>query len=312
MYRWQVVVSVWLHWLLLLAHAGLCPDAASMSRLPPTCQWLAKVCVDQNVYVLYDNKYNPRHELFQHVPRLKLDNISADYYGYGDVWGTHFSHPEPLLRPATGGEETRELAHPQFSRCTIPLIIYASRLYMYGHFFTNTVASIHVMQQSGLLDRRLSIVIDTFGMQLERFQRFLLAPFTPFDVTTLSHLSSRQPYERPESYNPDGQHGRCFWNLLACQFNANTSGHLPKTLDSPLWSTGQTILQHYRHKLPPIDPEFANNSKLRVLIAVLPRRSKLRALVNQDQVWSWCTKFKPPAGVKDWHGTSCLLHEFGQ
>lgn len=152
MYRWQVVVSVWLHWL-LFTHAGLCPDTA-FNRVPPACQRLIKVCVDQNIYVLYDNQFNPRHELFQRLPRLKLDNISADYYGYSDIWGTRFPHPEPLLRPATGGEETRELAHPQFSRCTIPLIIYASRLYMYGHFFSNTVASIHVMQQTGLLDRR--------------------------------------------------------------------------------------------------------------------------------------------------------------
>lgn len=154
MHRWQVVVSIWLQWLLLAANAGLCPDTAFIPKLPSVCQSLTKVCLDQNVYVLYENQHNPRHELFRHIPRLKLVNISADYYGYGDVWGTHFSHPEPLLRPATGGEETRELAHPQFTRCTVPLVIYTSRLYMYGHFFTNTVASIHVMQQGGLLDKR--------------------------------------------------------------------------------------------------------------------------------------------------------------
>lgn len=137
-------------------------------------------------------------------------------------------------------------------------------------------------------------------------------------------------------------------NVLACQFNDNISSTLPETVENPLWSTGQAILQHYRDKLPPIDPEFADGSKLRVsnssrkhsvskwrpsaqvlpwntcvmclqqvlqgsqvlqyaavtlswsqllasssvcgtaamqvLIAVLPRRSKLRALVNQDQV----------------------------
>lgn len=30
------------------------------------------------------------------------------------------------------------------------------------------------------------------------------------------------------------------------------------------------------------------------------------------QVWSWCNKFQPPRGVKDWNGTACLLHEFGR
>lgn len=154
MHSWQVVVSIWLQWLLLAAHAGLCPDTAFISKIPGTCQSLTKVCLDQNVYVLYDNQHNPRHELFREIPQLKLDNISIDYYGYSDVWGTRFPHPGPVLRPATGGEETRELAHPQFSRCSVPLVIYAGKLYMYGHFFTNTVAAIHVMQQSGLLDRR--------------------------------------------------------------------------------------------------------------------------------------------------------------
>lgn len=51
-------------------------------------------------------------------------------------------------------------------------------------------------------------------MKLEPWHSFLLAPFTPFDVTTLSHMSSRQPIETPESYSPDGQHARCFWCVL--------------------------------------------------------------------------------------------------
>lgn len=36
------------------------------------------------------------------------------------------------------------------------------------------------------------------------------------------------------------------------------------TLQQPLWSTGQAILEHYKMQLPAIDPEFANPSKLRV------------------------------------------------
>lgn len=282
-----------------------------LSRIPSQCQKFSKVCLDQNVYVLYENQANPRHELFSKVPQLQLHNITIDYYGFEDVWGTHFEHPPPLVRPATGGEETRELAHPQFLRCSIPLVVYASHLYMYGNFFAHTVTAIHMMQQAGVLDKRLTLVLDTFGMKLEPWHSFLLAPFTPFDVTTLSHMSSRQPIETPESYSPDGQHARCFWNLLACQFGGGNPA-APAPLDSPLWSTGQAVVQHYRDSLPPIDPEYADSSKLRVLIGVLPRRSKLRAIVNQDQVWSWCLKFKPPQGVQDWNGTACLLHEFGK
>lgn len=32
----------------------------------------------------------------------------------------------------------------------------------------------------------------------------------------------------------------------------------------PLWSTGQAILNHYKQRLPAIDPTFANKSKLKV------------------------------------------------
>eukprot|EP00879_Flechtneria_rotunda_P017165 GHRR01017977.1.p1 GENE.GHRR01017977.1~~GHRR01017977.1.p1 ORF type:complete len:165 (+),score=37.66 GHRR01017977.1:332-826(+) len=150
---WQFVAAVWLPWL-LITHAGLCPDVTNSSKAGSKCQVLPKVCIDQNIYVLYSNQHNPRHELFTQLPQLKLHNITMDYYGYGDIWGTHFQRPSPFVRPATAGEETRELAHPQFSRCTIPLVIYADDLYMYGHFFANTVATIHMMQQDGTLDDR--------------------------------------------------------------------------------------------------------------------------------------------------------------
>lgn len=152
--RWLLpAAALWLHWLLLV-HAGLCPDASVLSRIPSQCQKFSKVCLDQNVYVLYENQANPRHELFSKVPQLQLHNITIDYYGFEDVWGTHFEHPPPLVRPATGGEETRELAHPQFLRCSIPLVVYASHLYMYGNFFAHTVTAIHMMQQAGVLDKR--------------------------------------------------------------------------------------------------------------------------------------------------------------
>eukprot|EP00775_Hariotina_reticulata_P008998 gene8998-9171_t len=265
------MLALWLHGLLAAyrAQGSPCPQQATV---PSFCQAVPKVCVDQNVFVLYGNQHNPRHELFSQLPAVRPDNISIDYFGYGDLWGTSFAHPPQLVRPATGGEETQELRHPQFSRCTTPMVLYVDHLYMYGRFFASTVAVIHMMQQSQMLDRRLTIVLDTFGMQLEPFHHFLLAPFSAHEVTTLSYLSSRQQLEKPERYSPDGQHVRCFWQLLACQM-----GGAPQ-----------------------------------VLIAARPRSSKLRTLLNQEQVWSWCNKFQPPRGVKHWNGTACLLHEFGR
>lgn len=57
---------------------------------------------------------------------------------------------------------------------------------------------------------RLTLVVDTFGVKLQPFHRFLLSALSAFRVTTLSHMSSRMPLSRPERYNPDGQHVRCF------------------------------------------------------------------------------------------------------
>lgn len=57
---------------------------------------------------------------------------------------------------------------------------------------------------------RLTVVVDTLGIRLQRLHRFLLSPLSAFRVTSLSHISSRMPLDRPEHYNPDGQHVRCF------------------------------------------------------------------------------------------------------
>ncbi|KIY93119.1 hypothetical protein MNEG_14843 [Monoraphidium neglectum] len=96
--------------------AVLCPDPVNVEPISKFCQDLTKVCVDQGDYVLYENKHNPRHTAFTGIPQIKLDSVHVDYYGFGDVWGTEFLYPHPLLRPATGGEETKELQEPQFSR----------------------------------------------------------------------------------------------------------------------------------------------------------------------------------------------------
>lgn len=148
---------MWLCGLLVVSTAAgsSCPGQLTTALLlPQQCQQLPRVCVDHSTFVLYESKHNPRHELFQGLPEVQLKNISLDYHSYDDVWGTAFQHPGLLLRPATPGEESRELAHPQFSSCTVPLVIYANHLYHYGDFFINTVAPLYMLQVNHTLDRR--------------------------------------------------------------------------------------------------------------------------------------------------------------
>ncbi|GBF98829.1 hypothetical protein Rsub_11594 [Raphidocelis subcapitata] len=297
--------------LLLAGAAGQpspCAGPINVEGAAKFCQTLTKVCIDHGDYVLYENKHNPRHEAFQGLPQIALGSVKIDYHGFADVWGTELAYPDPLVRPATDGEESRELQEPQFSSCTVPLVIYPSYLYSYGEFFARTLATLYAMRSKGWVDGRSTLLVATLGMRLEPYHNFLLAPFSVWPPATLGHASARLPLSTAEPYNPDGRHVRCFRSLAVCR----TSYLWRLGVERPLWSTGQFILAHYRAQLPPPEPELADPSKLRVVISTRPLDSHARVLVNQDQVWSWCTKFQEPRGAPNWGGTSCLRHEFGR
>lgn len=131
---------------------ALCPSTPT--SVPPQCQQLARVCVDHSSYVLYDSRHNPRHERFEGLPRINLKNISVNPLGSDDLWGTAQQHPDPILRPASPAEESRELLHPQFSSCTIPIVLYINNLHSQGDLFTNTIAPLYMWQLNQTLDRR--------------------------------------------------------------------------------------------------------------------------------------------------------------
>lgn len=92
-----------------------CAEPIDVAPLSKFCGELTKVCVDHGDYVLYGNHHNPRHAEFKGMPQIQLESVHVDYYGFGDVWGTEFLYPQPLLRPATAGEESDDLQNPQFS-----------------------------------------------------------------------------------------------------------------------------------------------------------------------------------------------------
>lgn len=145
---WWSALSVW------VATATSCPNTPTATEVPQQCQHLARVCVDHSSYVLYDNRHNPRHELFEGLPQVEVKNVLVNYFGFDDLWGTAIPHPGPILRPASQEEESRELSHPQFSSCTVPLVLYVNHLYSHGDLFVNTVAPLYMWQLNRTLDRR--------------------------------------------------------------------------------------------------------------------------------------------------------------
>jgi hypothetical protein len=132
-----------------------CVDPVDVGEASSICQSFHRVCLDHDAYIMYDAKYNPRHAKFQpSAPRVRLEDLRLDYFGFNDRWGTEFAYPQPLMRPATSGEETPELREPRFSRCTVPVIIYSNYLYQPAEFFLRTVATVHALQRKGVLHRK--------------------------------------------------------------------------------------------------------------------------------------------------------------
>lgn len=147
-----------------LVNSQPCPDTIDTTHVSDMCHSFGRVCLDQNTYVLYDTAHNPRHAAFGSIPSVHLDNIHMNYYGFGDVWGTEFTYGDPFFRPGTAGEETKELMEPQFSRCTIPMVIYPNYLYNYAEFYMRVVTTLHALQNRGWLDRRYCFCKRMTGM----------------------------------------------------------------------------------------------------------------------------------------------------
>lgn len=65
------------------------------------------------------------------------------------------SYAQRRCRPVPlAGEETRELDHPQFSRCSLPLLLYPGYLQDRAEFLVRTLVPLHALLRKGWVDRR--------------------------------------------------------------------------------------------------------------------------------------------------------------
>eukprot|EP00877_Chromochloris_zofingiensis_P010357 jgi/Chrzof1/5575/Cz16g07320.t1 len=296
--------------------------AMQVSQWPYTCLVLPKVCIDQGTYVLYDPLHDPR----QHgeIPVFPLGDIEPNLHGFGDAHGAHIGYPDPIIRPATAGEETSDLQRPNFSECTIPVVFYPSYLYVFGEFLMRMVTPIWAAQQVGLW-HMYSIMIATMGMQLESYHRTFLQPFSQHAVVTLSHASSRQAISNTaKQHRPDQQHmARCFRHLIMChddrQINGVRASNHTFGLDQPHWRAAQHVLHYYQPHLPTLKhhskfSKLLAADALRVVIAGRPN-GDLRSILNLEELLDFCNGWVPPrhreTGEKTHHRTVCVSHDFG-
>ena len=283
-----------------------------LANLHGMCTHLRKVCVDQNIFVLYAEEDDPRSLKYKRRPRINFTNLHIDWHGFSDAWDTQLKYPDPIVRPATTGEETPELREPVFSKCTVPIVWYINYLYIFGEFYMRAATEMFIMQQKGWFDRNATLVVAALNMDLERYHHRWLQPYTRHDVTTLSHFSSRLPRHTRETYTEEGTHERCFENLYVCQVEWLNLWDYPR----PFHSTAQHIMKYYEPRLqPPTEPELTDPSVLKVMFIDRPR-TNTRNILNLRPLMAWCRglegsllKAVPNSRYKRVH---CVVHTMGR
>lgn len=273
--------------------------------------------MDQESYIVYQDQWNPFTRAVNGSPLFDDKHILVDLFGVRDAWGAQRTYPEVVVRPFSAeSEEAPDLRNPKFSSCTLPVVLYSS----YGNFFSEQLMRsfvvLSLMAHFGVLNRYVTLVVPNLGMKLYQYIYFLNQPFSVYNVTTLSHLSSRLPYDTPEGYSYERKHVRCFEQLLLCHVKPKLMRH--KFYPQPLWVSSQRLVQYYEPVLSRVPHSFALNTTLHVLIidrddAVVPGRGVVdaRRILNLRQVLHWCKHYRPAQGSR-YVKTACVLHFFGR
>ncbi len=67
------------------------------------------------------------------VPHYSLYNeVAHDFQGVSDALEQQVLMPNPFIRPRTATEQSPDLAHPQFSNCTVPVVFFLSYMLVLG------------------------------------------------------------------------------------------------------------------------------------------------------------------------------------
>ncbi|PRW61210.1 hypothetical protein C2E21_0582 [Chlorella sorokiniana] len=259
--------------------------------------------------ILHSGEKTPNNSKFTHDPLFKAASYPSYVLpGYEEPLGTpHYIPPcwDIPMRGPTPLDPADVWQPKEFTNCTVPLVWFLSYFNVFGELFLNAGAALDAMKAAGALDRNVTLAPVTLGLDVPAWYQPLLEPYTRHKVTSLSALSSR---EHLLSGQP-----RCFERAVLCNLvGIYASGG---TASSHWWSelrpktAGRRAVEYYREAYPdkfrPHEQQ-AEQEAGQVFRVAFMARSKLRAIVNVQDVVEECKKWVPPADTP-FKRTDCVL-----
>ncbi|KXZ43611.1 hypothetical protein GPECTOR_85g341 [Gonium pectorale] len=294
------------------------------------CVVWRQACIDQNVIVSYDEATHPKTSMGT-IPSLNVSEIMYNIpskYGIGDRYrkGSALRFPALYVRPSNDMEEEADLQQPAFSKCTVPMLLYAHYPYNAAETFRYIFEKLVTLQEAGFFDRRVTLVPGVPpGTRVPSYTKFWYGSLSDRAVVSLSELSARKPHDTPSNATWEGRHVRCFETVVGCRIRYDRYG-------LRFYNAGQHVAKHYMPQYLARSAEFEERlfktRKVRlptdpsVFKLVFVSRSKDhstvgRTILNEDELIATCNSAPaadrpPPEWGGPYKSYFCFAHVFGE
>ncbi|GIL80178.1 hypothetical protein Vretimale_12976 [Volvox reticuliferus] len=224
--------------------ASNCPlPKVDMSKDRYQCVVWHKACVDQNVIVSFDPDVHPTTSMGT-LPTLNVTDIMYNIpskYGIGDRYrkGSALRFPPLYVRPSNDMEEEEELRNPTFSKCTLPILLYAHYPYNAAETYRYIFEKLVTLQEAGFFNRYVTLIPGVPpGTKVPSYTKFWYNSLSDRGVVSLSELSSRRSTDTPTNVTWEGTHIRCFEQIVGCRIRYDGYG-------LRFYNAGQHVVRHY-------------------------------------------------------------------
>lgn len=189
-------------------------------------------------------------------------------------------------------------AAPNFSHCTVPLVVSAFWPNTLCEFFARVPGAFHYHQQAGNLSPNMTIVlVNPLKLAPARFNYDIMRAFSSLEPISFAELSARHPPSTPSRSTFEGTHVRCFRHLVVWKANQdNFRGRLP--------TVGKAVAAYYSSQLRRSPPFWLSLRPPRpgVMRILFEQRNvgNARMLIGFDSLLRACAASKRPFGGSSW------------